>query len=105
MSNKTYTLNKTDFVFDTRTGALVSMKTCGVAPMMEDGRGLFDIAWPVHLEYDIQRANPTAEYGKCAPRFEFDGETLEIIYDKVPYTMPCDDVPEYEGGIYAMVTM
>ena len=105
MSNKTYTLNKTNFVFDTETGALVSMETCGVKPMMEDGKGLFDIAWPVHLEYDIQRANPTAEYGKCAPRFEYDGETLEIIYDKVPYTMPCDDVPEYEGGIYAKVTM
>ena len=101
----TYVLNGTNYSFDSETGALLSLEVPGVSPIMDGGKGLFDISWPVHLEYDIQRANPTALYGKCTPRFEYDGETLEIIYDKVPYTMPCDDVAEYEGGIFAKVTL
>ncbi|MBR6676330.1 MAG: hypothetical protein IKL24_03260 [Clostridia bacterium] len=105
MNTKSYILNNTKFTFDLDTGAVAGLEVPGVKPIMEEGRGLFDLAWPVHLEYDIQRANPTAAYGKCAPRFEYDGNVLEIIYDKVPYTMPCDDVPEYEGGISAKVTL
>ncbi len=105
MNTKSYILNNTKFTFDLDTGAVAGLEVPGVKPIMEEGRGLFDLAWPVHLEYDIQRANPTAAYGKCAPRFEYDGSILEIIYDKVPYTMPCDDVAEYEGGISAKVTL
>ncbi len=102
---KTYTLNGCDYSFESETGALLSIELPGTAPMMQDGKGLFDLAWPVHLEYDIQRANPTAAYGKNAPCFDFDGETLVITYNSVPYTMPCDDVEEYKGGIYARVTL
>ncbi len=104
MNTKAYTLNGAVYTFDVETGALLSLELPGVKPMMSEGKGLFDLAWPVHLEYDIQRANPTANYGKCAPRFEYEEGTLTIVYDKVPYTMPCDDVPEYEGGISAVVT-
>ncbi len=105
MNTKAYTLNGAVYTFDVETGALLSLELPGVKPMMSEGKGLFDLAWPVHLEYDIQRANPTANYGKCAPRFEYEEGTLTIVYDKVPYTMPCDDVPEYEGGISAVVTL
>ena len=105
MNTKAYTLNGAVYTFDVETGALLSLEMDGVKPMMSEGKGLFDLAWPVHLEYDIQRANPTASYGKCAPSFEYDDGTLTITYDKVPYTMPCDDVAEYEGGISAVVTL
>lgn len=101
----TYVLNGCEFVFESETGALLSMKTEGVTPMIENGKGLFDLAWPVHLEYDIQRANPTASYGQNPPSFEYDGESLIITYDKVPYTMPCDDVEEYNGGVSAKITL
>ncbi len=104
-NTKKYTLNGTEYVFDADTGAVVSLNVPGVKPIMDNGCGLFDIAWPVHYDYEIQRANPTANYGKCAPEFSFDGETLEITYSKVPYTMPCDDMPEYEGGISAKLTL
>ena len=105
MNTKTYTLNGCEYSFDESTGALVLLRVPGVKPIVYEGKGLFDLSWPVHLEYDIQRANPTAAYEKCAPRFEYDGETLEIIYDRVPYTMPCDDVSEYNGGISARIIM
>lgn len=105
MNIKSFKLNETNFSFDEDTGALLSMEIPGVKPMMDGGKGLFDLAWPVHLEYDIQRANPTAAYGKCAPSFEYEDGTLKISYEKVAYTMPCDDVPEYEGGISAVVTL
>ncbi len=105
MSLKTYMLNGTNYTFDTETGALLSLEVPGVSPIMSGGKGLFDLAWPVHLEYDIQRANPTANYGKCAPAFEYENGVLTITYETVPYTMPCDDVPEYTGGIYARVTL
>ncbi len=105
MMTKKFILNGTEYVFDTDTGAIASLNVPGVKPLMQNGHGLFDIAWPVHYDYEVQRANPTANYGKNAPEFSFDGETLEITYQKVPYTMPCDDVPEYQGGIFAKVTL
>ncbi|MBQ8914612.1 MAG: hypothetical protein IJ046_00375, partial [Clostridia bacterium] len=105
MNTRAYTLNNTEYIFDADNGALLSVVHPGVKPIMTEGRGLFDIAWPVHLEYDIQRANPTAAYGKCAPAFDFDGETLTVTYESVPYTMPCDDVDEYKDGIFACVTI
>jgi len=105
MNTKNYVLNGTEYVFDAKTGAIVSLQTPGVKPIIKDGGGLFDIAWPVHYNYEVQRANPTADYGKTAPEFSFDGETLEITYQKVPYTIPCDDVPEYNGGIFAKVIL
>ena len=59
MNTVSYTLNKTVFVLDKDTGALKSLEYPGVAPMVCDGGGLFDAAWPVHNEYDIQRARLT----------------------------------------------
>ncbi len=105
MDIKKYILNGTEYSFDANTGAVLSLTVPGVKPLMRAGGGLFDIAWPVHCEYDVQRATPTAAYGKSSPEFSFDGETLEITYRKVPYTMPCDDVPAYAGGIFARVTL
>ncbi|MBE6587576.1 MAG: hypothetical protein E7647_04075 [Ruminococcaceae bacterium] len=105
MNTKAYTLNGSVYTFDPETGALLSIELPGTKPMMAEGKGLFDLAWPVHLDYDIQRANPTALYGRCAPTFEYSDDELKIVYEKVAYTMPCDDVPEYEGGISATVTL
>lgn len=105
MKTVNYTLNNSTFIFDEQTGALLSLEVPGVKPLIVGGKGLFDVAWPVHLEYDIQRANPTASYGKCAPRFEERDGAVDVIFDRIPYTMPCDDVPEYEGGLSARVSL
>ena len=78
IDNVSYTLNGTVFTFDKRTGALDSLEYPGVKPMIIGGRGLFDIAWPVHNDYDIQRATPAGTYMKCPPSFDFDGDVLTV---------------------------
>lgn len=104
METVKYTLNNTTFTFDRETGALESLDFPGVSSMVSGGKGLFDLAWPVHTDYDIQRANPTAPYRKCAPRFDFDGTTLTLTYDAVPVTMPIPDgMTEFDGGVKATV--
>ena len=99
MNTKAYTLNGAVYTFDVETGALLSLEMDGVKPMMAEGKGLFDLAWPVHLEYDIQRANPTANYGKCAPRFEYEEGTLTITdmetAEEVRVTMSSQTIKAY----------
>lgn len=105
MNTVSYTLNKTVFVLDKDTGALKSLEYPGVAPMVCGGGGLFDAAWPVHNEYDIQRADPCGKFMKCPPAFDFDGKTLTLTYENVPCTLDPSGVDEFSGGICAVVTL
>ena len=61
MNTVTYTLNNTTFTFDTSTGALWRLEYPGVPPMIQEGKGLFDLSWPVHTDYDTLRLNPTGK--------------------------------------------
>ena len=101
IDNVSYTLNGTVFTFDKSTGALDSLEYPDVTPMIIGGRGLFDLAWPVHNDYDIQRATPAGTYMKCPPSFDFDGSVLTVTYSVVPCTMDPAGVQEFEGGIRA----
>lgn len=105
MKTVRYTLNGATFVFNSENGALESLETEGVSPMISGGKGLFDLAWPVHNDYDIQRANPCGAYSFGAPEFSFDGNVLTVTYAKVPCTMDPDGVAEFDGGIFAELTL
>ena len=56
----TYILNGTNFVFDSETGALLSMEVPGVSPIMDGGKGLFDLVRVPHIvliaEHDVAAA-------------------------------------------------
>lgn len=100
-----YTLNGTKFAFNRDNGALISLETEGVTPMISDGKGLFDLAWPVHNDYDIQRANPCGAFSFSVPEFNSEDGIITIKYSKVPCTMNPEGVAEYDGGISAILTL
>lgn len=106
MNKKSFVLNGTEFVIDADTGALDSLVFPGVKPMLEGGRGLFDLAWPFHNLYDTQRANPTGAYNTAPPEISFDGGVLTIHYSRVPNTIPApEDMEAYRGAVEATVTL
>lgn len=105
MKTVSYKLNDTTFVFNSENGALESLETDGVTPMISGGAGLFDIAWPLHNDWDIQRANPTGAFLQSAPSFDFDGGELNITYEKVPCTMDPSEAKDFDGGIWAKITL
>ena len=59
MKTVSYTLNNTTFTFDASTGAVVRLDYPGAPSMIQEGKGLFDLSWPVHTDYDTLRLNPT----------------------------------------------
>ena len=106
MNTVSYTLNNTTFTFDTSTGALQRLEYPGVPPMIQGGKGLFDLSWPVHTDYDTLRLNPTGKYHSTPPAIACDGNTITLTYHSIPWTVPApSDMVQLQGGVSATVTL
>ena len=71
---KTFVLNNTTITLDEATGGILSMSHPGCGEIMKNGGGLVDLAWPVHLDYDVLRADPCGKYCSKAPTIVGDGK-------------------------------
>jgi len=106
MKTVSYTLNNTTFTFDTSTGALTRLDYPGTPSMIQEGKGLFDLSWPVHTDYDTLRLNPTGKYCATPPVITYESDTITLAYPSIPRTVPTPEgMAELEGGVSAIVTL
>lgn len=106
MKTVSYTLNNTTFTFDASTGAVVRLDYPGAPTMIQEGKGLFDLSWPVHTDYDTLRLNPTGKYCSVPPVITCENDTITLAYASIPRTVPTPEgMAELEGGVSATVTL
>ena len=103
MNNVSYILNGTTLTFDQTTGALVKMEHPEAGVLISGGKGILDMAWPYHTDYDALRVNATAEHMGEAPKITFAGGKVTVEYTKMARTIPTGEIAELEGGIAAKV--
>ena len=103
MNTQSYILNGTTLTFDCDTGALYEMSHPEAGVLISGGKGILDIAWPYHTDYDTLRCNATAEHNKEKPEIAFDGTTVTVKWNKMPQTIATGELPELAGGISATV--
>lgn len=103
MNTKSYILNGTTLTFDSANGALIKIEHPEAGVLVEGGKGIIDIAWPYHTDYDTLRLNPAAPHAGEAPEFVCENGKLTVKYHKMGRTIDTGDLPGMEGGVYAEV--
>ena len=98
-----YILNGTTLTFNRETGALYSVAHPEAGTLIEGGKGILDIAWPYHTDYDTLRVNATAQYRGEAPQIIAEEGKVTVKYSKMARTIDTGAVDELEGGIAAEV--
>ena len=79
METVSYELNGSPLTFCENTGALLSLYSPGCGEILQGGRGLIDLAWPVAYDYEILHAG--VRDGGEGPQFQWDGEALTLRFD------------------------
>ncbi len=103
MNTVSYILNGTTLTFNCENGALVKIEHPEAGVLVDGGRGILDMAWPYHTDYDTLRLNPTAPHMGEAPEFEVEEGKVTVKYHKMGRTINTGDLPGMEGGVYAEV--
>ena len=111
MNAVSYILNGTTLTFDAANGALVKIEHPEAGVLVDGGKGILDIAWPYHTDYDTLRVNATAphmgeapqimaEEGKVTVKYTKDGvdaTTTIDVYVKEKEEPPVVEKPEVTG--------
>ncbi len=94
-----FTLNGSRFVLDTATGAVLSLKRAGCPEFIASPCGLVDLAYPVHLDYDLLRLSPCGKYNRQSPVIRSKDGTVIIRYRMLSMNIAMPDLPEMKGGV------
>ena len=94
-----FTLNGNRFVLDLPTGAVISLKRPGSPEFIASPCGLVDLAYPVHLDYDLLRLSPCGKYNRKTPVIRVKNGGVEIRYDMLSENIAMPDLAETEGGV------
>lgn len=94
-----YVLNGTTLTFCRETGALTHVSHPEAGTLIDGGRGIVDIAWPYHTDYDTLRVNPTAPHRGEAPEIVAEAGKVTVKYSKMARTIDTGAVDVLEGGV------
>ena len=100
-----FTLNGNRFVLDLSTGAVVSLKRPGSPEFIASPCGLVDLAYPVHLDYDLLRLSPCGKYNKKSPVIRAKNGGVEIRYGMLSENIAMPDLAETEGGVEVKILL
>ena len=103
MNTVSYILNGTTLTFDRDTGALYEVSHPVAGTLVSGGKGILDMAWPYHSDFDALRCNATAEHYGEAPTITGDESSVTVAWSVMPRTIPTGDLEGLKGGIKAEV--
>ena len=103
MNTVSYILNGTTLTFDRDTGALYEVSHPVAGTLVSGGKGILDMAWPYHSDFDALRCNATAEHYGEAPTITGDESSVTVAWSVMPRTIPTGDLEGLRGGIKAEV--
>jgi hypothetical protein len=105
METVTHTLNGTSITFDKKTGAVISLFNEGCGEIIQNGKGLINVAWPKKYEYEILRASPTGKHGGAPVSIDALDGKIVLSYPLLAQNTVTPELPELAGGVAAEITL
>ena len=100
-----FRLNGNQITLDLATGAMTSLRRAGSPEFLGAPCSLVDLSWPVHLDYDPLRLQPTGKNHPVAPKIATDHGAVTITWRGMGLNIniPADRIPQ--GEIKTTVTL